>query len=63
MGTDFLALVTPIYFADITGQLKAFVDRCYSFLKPFDNKTGPDAIRIPTSKKMVLITARKQPVW
>ena len=38
--TDVLVLASPVYFADVTAQMKAFVDRTYSFLKP-DFETNP----------------------
>jgi len=57
-NTDVLVLATPIYFAHITAQLKTFVDRCYSYLAPFEHKAMPDASRISDDKKLVLITAQ-----
>ncbi len=56
--TDILVLATPIYFADITAQLKTFVDRCYSYLEPYEHKGRPDTSRISGDKKLVLITAQ-----
>lgn len=57
-NTDVLVLATPIYFADITAQLKMFIDRCYSYLEPFE--TVPEASRLKPGKKMVLITAQNR---
>jgi len=57
--TDVLVLSTPIYFVDITAQLKTFVDRCYSFLEPYEGI--PAASRISGDKKLVLITAQNRP--
>jgi len=31
---DVLVLATPVYFGEVTAQLKGFIDRCYSFLAP-----------------------------
>lgn len=57
-NTDVLVAATPIYFADISAQLKIFVDRCYSYLEPF--KTIPKTSRLKTGKKFVLITAQNR---
>ncbi len=56
--TDILVLATPIYFGDITAQLKTFVDRCYSYLEPFE--VMPETSRLKKGKKMVLITAQNR---
>lgn len=56
--TDVLVLATPIYFAEVTAQLKTFVDRCYSYLEPFD--TIPEKSRLKPDKQMVLITAQNR---
>ena len=58
--TDVLVLATPIYFSDISAQLKTFVDRCYSYLEPFDDKAMPDTSRLSGNKKLVLITAQNR---
>ncbi|SHJ34383.1 NADPH-dependent FMN reductase [Malonomonas rubra DSM 5091] len=31
---DLLVFATPVYYGDVSAQLKPFIDRCYSFLKP-----------------------------
>ena len=56
---DTLVLATPIYYADITGQLKCFIDRTYSFLKP-DYLTNPSPSRLAPGKKLVFITTQGQ---
>lgn len=48
----------PKYFADISAQFKIFVDRCYSYLEPFE--TMPKASRLKAGKKFVLITAQNR---
>ena len=55
---DVLVAATPIYFADITAQLKIFIDRCYSFLKPFEDI--PTETRLKPGKQFVLITAQNR---
>ena len=57
-NTDILVLATPIYFAEVTAQLKTFVDRCYSYLEPFE--VMPETSRLKPGKKMVLITAQNR---
>lgn len=57
-NADVLVAATPIYFADISAQLKIFVDRCYSYLEPFE--TIPKASRLKIGKKFVLITAQNR---
>lgn len=56
--TDILVLATPIYFAEVSAQLKTFVDRCYSYLEPFE--VMPEASRLQPGKKLVLITAQNR---
>lgn len=57
-NADVLVAATPIYFADITAQLKIFIDRCYSFLEPFEDI--PSGTRIKPGKQFVLITAQNR---
>ncbi len=33
-GADVLVLASPVYFGDLSGQMKCFFDRTYSFLNP-----------------------------
>ena len=49
---DAVVLASPIYFSDVSGQLKLFVDRTYSFLKP--DFTG----RLRRGRKAVFIFAQ-----
>lgn len=57
-NADVLVAATPIYFADISAQLKIFVDRCYSYLEPFEKV--PKDTRLKAGKKFVLITAQNR---
>lgn len=56
---DTLVIATPIYYTDVPGQLKCFIDRTYSFLKP-DYITNRFASRLEPGKKFVLIITQKQ---
>ena len=55
-----LVLATPTYYGDISSQLKAFIDRTFSYLKP-DYTTNPNPSRIPPGKKLVFIQTQADP--
>ncbi len=58
--TDVFLLSTPVYFAEVPGQVKCFTDRLYSFFPP--NYIQPGAVpRISPGKKVVLITTQGAP--
>lgn len=57
---DVLVLATPIYYSDISSQLKAFIDRTYSYLVP-DYATNPSPCRLSPGKKLVFIEAQGLP--
>lgn len=52
--TDILVISTPVYFWDLPGQLKLFIDRSYSFAKD-DWQSNPEPSRLPKGKKLVFI--------
>jgi len=57
---DALVLASPIYFADITAQMKGLIDRTYSYLVPdFLNK--PEPTRLKTGKTLIFILPQAQP--
>lgn len=56
---DVLVLATGTYFGEITGQLKTFIDRTFSFLKP-DFHENPQPSRLAPGKKLVFIIAQAQ---
>lgn len=53
-GADLLLLATPVYYGDISGQLKCFIDRCFSFLKPDYLKSREPSRLSPKRLAMVL---------
>ena len=57
--SDVVVLASPVYFGDVTSQLKGFIDRSYSYLKP-DYLTNPIPSRF-SSKKLVFILTQGHP--
>ena len=58
---DVLVMTSPIYFGQVTGQLKCFIDRMYSFFTP-QYMTDPNhRSRLAPGKKCVLITTQGDP--
>ncbi len=58
--TDILVLASPVYYWDVSAQMKAFVDRTFSFLVP-DFITSPQKSRLEPGKKLLLILAQNNP--
>lgn len=56
---DAVVLASPVYYGDITSQLKGFIDRTYSYLVP-DYITNPQPSRL-ASKKLVFVLTQGQP--
>ena len=54
---DVLVVSTPVYFWDIPGQLKCFIDRLYSVAKD-DWQSNPAPIRLPKDKKFVFVQSQ-----
>jgi multimeric flavodoxin WrbA len=53
---DVLVMASPVYFGDLSGQLKCFFDRTYSYANPdFSSRLAP-------GKKSVLILSQGAPV-
>ncbi len=55
-----LVMATPVYYGEVSSQLKAFIDRTFSYLKP-DYATNPKPCRLPPGKKLVFIQAQGHP--
>ncbi|MEN6486143.1 MAG: flavodoxin family protein [Syntrophobacteraceae bacterium] len=58
--TDVLVLASPVYYWDVSAQVKAFLDRTFSYLVP-DFITSPRKSRLAPGKKLVLILAQNNP--
>lgn len=57
---DVLVLASPVYFWDVSSQLKGFLDRTYSYLVPGFH-SQPIKSRLAPGKKLVLILAQGNP--
>ncbi len=58
--SDVVLIASPIYMWEVTGQMKGFIDRCYSYLKP-DFRTNPLPGRLNPGKKLVFILSQGNP--
>ncbi len=57
---DVLVMASPVYYGEISSQLKGFIDRTYSYLKP-DFMTNPPPARLAPGKKLVFALTQGQP--
>ena len=57
---DALVLASAVYYGDITAQLKGFIDRTFSYLKP-DYHARPDRSRLETGKGLAMILIQWHP--
>jgi len=51
---------SPVYYGDVTAQLKGFIDRTFSYLVP-DYITNPQPSRLAPGKKLLFILTQGQP--
>ena len=58
-AADLVVLASPVYYGDVTAQLKGFIDRTFAYLKP-DYPTNPQPSRL-TPKKLVFVIAQGHP--
>lgn len=58
--TDVLVLASPVYYWDVSGQLKCFLDRTFSYLVP-NFATNPVKSRLVPGKKLVMILSQNNP--
>ncbi len=59
-AADVLILATPVYFGDVTSQLKGFIDRTFSYFIP-EYRTSPTPSRLAPGKKLVFIQTQGNP--
>lgn len=57
---DILLLASPIYFTDVSGLLKAAIDRFFSFFRA-DYVTNPEKSRLPPGKSLVMALIQGEP--
>ncbi len=57
---DILVMASPIYYGEVSSQLKAFIDRTFSYLVP-DYVTNPQPSRLKGGKKLVMILTQGDP--
>ena len=57
---DIVVIASPVFYGDVSGQLKCFVDRTFSFLAP-DFLTNPKPSRMPEGKKLLFILTQGFP--
>ncbi|MBU4261943.1 MAG: flavodoxin family protein [Proteobacteria bacterium] len=60
MQTDILVMATPVYFGNVSSQLKTFFDRTFSFLVP-DYHVASYKSRLAPGKKSVFIMCQGNP--
>jgi len=56
---DVLVMATPVYYGEVSSQLKAFIDRTFSYLVP-DYTTNPVPSRLKSGKRLVFIQTQGQ---
>jgi multimeric flavodoxin WrbA len=57
---DVLVMATPVYFGEVSSQLKGFIDRTFSFLTP-DYAVNPEKSRLTAGKKLVFVISQGHP--
>ena len=57
---DVVVMASPVYFGDVSGQMKNFIDRTFSYFTP-DFITNPNRSRLAPGKKLVFILAQGKP--
>ncbi len=57
---DVLVLATPVYYGEVTGQLKCFIDRTFSYLVP-DFITSCTPSRLTRGKRLVFVVTQGLP--
>lgn len=59
-AADIAILATPVYWGEVTAQMKGFIDRTYSFLTP-DFMVAEKKHRLPPGKKLIFIQTQGAP--
>lgn len=56
-AADIIIFATPVYWGEVSSQLKALIDRMYSFLTP-DFMTAPVKHRLEPGKRLIFIQSQ-----
>jgi multimeric flavodoxin WrbA len=59
-ATETILIATPVYALDVPAQLKALMDRWYSFFKPYYYR-GKDVSRLIPGKKIIFVITQRGP--
>lgn len=59
-AADGLVIASPVYYGDVSAQVKIFIDRTFSWLRP-DYTTRPDPSRLAPGKKLAFLISQGQP--
>jgi len=59
-GADIVMLASPVYYGDVSGQMKCFIDRTFSYLTP-DYVTSKNPSRLAPGKRPVFILTQGNP--
>lgn len=57
---DILLMASPVYFGDVSSQMKGFIDRTFGYLVP-DYATNPAPSRLAPGKKLVFVLTQGNP--
>jgi len=62
-ASDITILASPVYYSDVSAQLKGFIDRTYSYIvSDYADKIGkPGISRLGSNKKFVMILTQNAP--
>lgn len=61
-AADLVVLASPVYYADVSAQLKGFIDRTYSFLLPgYIAKQHPNRLAQPKPLVFILTQGHRDP--
>jgi multimeric flavodoxin WrbA len=60
-GADVLVMASPVYYGDVTAQMKAFFDRTYSYFTPDYLQPDKKRSRLAGGKKFVFVLTQGQP--
>jgi len=58
--TDLLVMASPVYFGEVSSQLKGFIDRTFSYLVP-DYLTNPKRSRLGPGKTLAFVLTQGNP--